>query len=103
LEAGALTIFSAVFFHSRLEQLAMLAARHRVPASYQLGDSPPDHAELIGAEEMQRIIARGEDAEITAIIRNPNVSDNVLEALYLRSDLFRPNFPTQRNREFFGA
>jgi hypothetical protein len=54
LEAGALTIFSAVFFHSRLEQLAMLAARHRVPASYQLGDSPPDHAELIGAEEMQR-------------------------------------------------
>jgi hypothetical protein len=56
-------IFSAVFFGSRLEQLAMLAARHRVPASYQLGDSPPDHAELIGAEEMQRIIARGEDAE----------------------------------------
>jgi putative ABC transport system substrate-binding protein len=28
-------IFSAVFFGSRLEQLAMLAARHRVPASYQ--------------------------------------------------------------------
>jgi hypothetical protein len=26
-------IFSAVFFGSRLEQLAMLAARHRVPAS----------------------------------------------------------------------
>ena len=25
-------IFSAVFFGSRLEQLAMLAARHRVPA-----------------------------------------------------------------------
>ena len=28
-------IFSAVFFGSRLEQLAMLAARHRVPATYQ--------------------------------------------------------------------
>jgi len=28
-------IFSAVFFGSRLEQLAMLAARHRVPASCQ--------------------------------------------------------------------
>jgi putative ABC transport system substrate-binding protein len=28
-------IFSAGFFGSRLEQLAMLAARHRVPASYQ--------------------------------------------------------------------
>ena len=28
-------IFSAVFFGSRLEQLAMLAARHRVPASYK--------------------------------------------------------------------
>src|SRR5262249_11805172 len=35
LEAGALMIFSAVFFGSWLEQLAMLAARHRVPASYQ--------------------------------------------------------------------
>jgi Tfp pilus assembly ATPase PilU len=50
----------------------MLAARHRVAASYQLGGSPPDHAELIGAEEMQRLIARGEDAEITAIMRNPS-------------------------------
>lgn len=29
-------IFSALFFgSSRLEQLAMLAARHRVPATYQ--------------------------------------------------------------------
>jgi putative ABC transport system substrate-binding protein len=28
-------IFSAGFFGSRLEQLAMLAARHRVPATYQ--------------------------------------------------------------------
>jgi len=28
-------IFSAGFFGSRLEQLAMLAARHRAPASYQ--------------------------------------------------------------------
>src|SRR5262249_51738284 len=34
LEAGALMIFSAVFLW-QLEQLAMLAARHRVPASYQ--------------------------------------------------------------------
>src|SRR5262245_3893363 len=38
LEAGALMIFSAVFFGSRLEQLAMLAARHRVPAS--ISDEP---------------------------------------------------------------
>ena len=28
-------IFSAVFFGNRLEQLAMLAARHRVSTSYQ--------------------------------------------------------------------
>ena len=28
-------IFSAVFFGSRLEQLAMVAARHRVPPGYQ--------------------------------------------------------------------
>ena len=35
LVEGALMIFSAVFFGSRLEQLAMVAARHRVPPGYQ--------------------------------------------------------------------
>jgi hypothetical protein len=34
-------------------------------------------AELIGAEEMQRIIAHGEDEETTAIMLNPSVSDKV--------------------------
>jgi hypothetical protein len=45
-------------------------------------------AELIGAEEMRRIIERGENAETTAIMCNPSISDKMLEALYLRSGLF---------------
>jgi hypothetical protein len=52
-------------------------------------------AELIGAEEMQRIIVRGEDAETTAIMRNPSVSDELLEALYLRSGPFA-SLPEER-------
>jgi hypothetical protein len=51
--------------------------------------------QLIGAEEMQRIISRGEDAEATAIMRNPNVSDRLLEALYLRSGPFA-SLPEER-------
>jgi hypothetical protein len=37
--------------------------------------NPDFPAQLIGTDEMQRIIARGEDAETTAIMRNPSVSD----------------------------
>jgi putative ABC transport system substrate-binding protein len=36
LGAGALMIAGAVFFTSRVEQLAALTACHRVPASYQI-------------------------------------------------------------------
>jgi hypothetical protein len=39
-------IFSAVFFGSRLEQLAMLAARHRVPASNFANSPQPGADEL---------------------------------------------------------
>jgi hypothetical protein len=45
-------------------------------------------AELIGAEEMHRLIARGDNYEATALVRNPSVSDRFLEALYLRSGPF---------------
>jgi hypothetical protein len=41
-------------------------------------------AELIGAEEMQRIIAHGEDEETTAIMLNPSVSDKVASLFALR-------------------
>jgi hypothetical protein len=44
---------------------------------------------------MQRIISCGEDAEATAIMRNPNMSDRLLEALYLRSGLFA-SLPEER-------
>jgi hypothetical protein len=45
-------------------------------------------AELIGAEEMHCLIARGDNYEATALVRNPSVSDRFLEALYLRSGPF---------------
>jgi hypothetical protein len=57
--------------------------------------NPDFPAQLIGTDEMQRIIARGEDAETTAIMRNPSVSDKMLEALYLRSGLFT-SLPEER-------
>jgi len=44
-------IFSAVFFGSRLEQLAMLAARHGVPASYQFREFAS--ALLVGPDDAQ--------------------------------------------------
>jgi hypothetical protein len=51
--------------------------------------------DLIGAEEMQRVIAQGEDTETTAIMRNPTVSNELLEALYLRSGPFA-SLPEER-------
>jgi hypothetical protein len=51
--------------------------------------------ELIGPEEMQDIIARGGDRETTALLRNPTLSDDLLEALYLRSGPFS-SLPEER-------
>ena len=45
-------------------------------------------AQLIGAEEMHRLITRGEDAEATALVRNPSGTDRFLEALFLRAGPF---------------
>ena len=59
-------IFSAVFFGSRLEQLAMLAARHRVPAratnfanysrglmSYGINRTAPKAGRALGLQPLQ--------------------------------------------------
>jgi hypothetical protein len=46
-------------------------------------------AELIGAEEMQRIIAHGEGEETTAIMLNPSVSDKV--GISIRSPRYNCN------------
>jgi hypothetical protein len=43
---------------------------------------------LIGPEEIQRIVAAGDDAEAEALICNPSVSDRLLEELYERTGPF---------------
>jgi hypothetical protein len=43
---------------------------------------------LIGPEEIQRIVAAGDDAEAEALICNPSVSDRLLEELYERRGPF---------------
>jgi hypothetical protein len=67
-------------------------SNHIVAKVHLVMDFP---AELIGGQELQRIIARGQDAETTAIMCNPSVSDKMLEALYLRSKLFA-SLPEER-------
>jgi hypothetical protein len=44
--------------------------------------------QLIGPEEIHRILAAGDDAEAEALICNPSVSDNLLEELYKRTGAF---------------
>jgi hypothetical protein len=43
---------------------------------------------LVGPEEIQRIVAAGDDAEAEALICNPSVSDRLLEELYKRTGAF---------------
>jgi hypothetical protein len=43
---------------------------------------------LIGPEEIQRIVAAGDDAEAEALICNPSVSGRLLEELYKRTGAF---------------
>lgn len=45
-------------------------------------------AQLIGADEMTRLITSGDDDEIVALVRNSSVADRFLEALYMRSGPF---------------
>src|SRR5262249_38804456 len=50
-----------------------------VPAAHLVFDFPRD---LIGPEEIRRVLAAAEDAEAEALICNPSVSDRLLEELY---------------------
>jgi hypothetical protein len=56
-----------------------------VPAAHLAFDFPRD---LIGPEEIHRVLAAGEDAEAEALICNPSVSDRLLEELYTRTGAF---------------
>jgi hypothetical protein len=44
--------------------------------------------DIIGAEQTHRIIIRGQYDEVTALIDNPKVSENLLKALYSRNGSF---------------
>src|ERR1700728_3319810 len=51
---------------------------------------------LIGAEETQRILAEGDRDEVEALICNPSIDDELLEALYQRGEpaaRLRPKLP----------
>ena len=51
---------------------------------------------LIGAEETQRILAEGDRDEVEALICNPSIDDELLEALYQRGEpagKLRPKLP----------
>jgi hypothetical protein len=44
--------------------------------------------EIIGPQETWRVLAQGTDAETTALIRNPSIDEELLEALYQRTAMF---------------
>ena len=56
-----------------------------VPKVHFVMDFP---VELVGAEEMRRLITSGDDDEVVALVRNPSVADKFLEALYTRAGPF---------------
>jgi hypothetical protein len=55
-------------------------------------------ADIIGADETRRILSEGKDGEVVALIRNPSVSDKLLESLYKRTDVFA-QMPEERWRQ----
>jgi hypothetical protein len=63
-----------------------------VSAASQIGPSLPHISsstrELIGPEEIDRVLAAGDDGEAEALICNPSVSDKLLEELYGRAAAF---------------
>jgi hypothetical protein len=56
-----------------------------VRAAHWVRDFP---RQLIGSEEIHRVLAAGDDAEVEALICNPSVSDELLEELYGRTGAF---------------
>jgi hypothetical protein len=90
-------VFTALYKHG-LEKPSDVADEHykrglrigclsnrSVPAAHLAFDFPRD---LIGPEEIHRVLAAGEDAEAEALICNPSVSDRLLEELYKRTGAF---------------
>ena len=65
-----------------------------VVAAHWVRDFP---RQLIGREEIHRVLAAGDDAEAEAFICNPSVSDELLEELYKRTDAFA-TLPEERWR-----
>jgi hypothetical protein len=65
-----------------------------VGTAHLIFDFPSD---LIGFDETTRILTQGKEPETTALIRNPIISDTLLEALYNRTDAFA-NMPEERWR-----
>ena len=56
-----------------------------LPAADILFHYPQD---VIGPEETWRVLSQGSDAEAEALMRNPSVDDDLLEALYQRTEAF---------------
>jgi hypothetical protein len=56
-----------------------------VPAAHRVSDFP---RRMIGPEEIERVLAAGDDAEAEALICNPLVSERLLEELYERTGAF---------------
>jgi hypothetical protein len=44
--------------------------------------------DIVGREETRRVLTEVDDNEITALLQNPKVSEELLEALYSRKDVF---------------
>ena len=65
-----------------------------VPAAHFVFDFP---RQLIGQEEIHRVLAAGDDAEAEALICNPSVSDRLLGELYKRTNAFA-TLPEERWR-----
>ena len=90
-------VFSALYEHSHVPPendadtaykrgLRIGCLTNRIlPKIHFLMDFP---AALVGAEEMRRLIAFGDDDEVTALVRNPSVADKFLESLYTRAGPF---------------
>jgi hypothetical protein len=90
-------VYSALYRHSHVPpeneadavykrglRIACLTNR-TVPKVHFVMDFP---AQLVGEEEMRRLITSGDGDEVVALVRNPSIADRFLEALYTRAGSF---------------
>ena len=54
--------------------------------------------EIIGAEETRRVLTEANGNEVAALIQNPKVSDELLEALYKRQGVFADKLEERRRQ-----